>query len=84
MSYTHYTKDDCISLVVLLCADHTMADSTRQLHKDRSSLGREIELNKKKVCFRKPSQGFKDQEIKRLKIPKYKCQPCGRHPEAEP
>lgn len=39
---------------------------------------------KKRVCFRKPSQGFKDQEIKRLKIPKSKYQPCGRHTEAEP
>lgn len=39
---------------------------------------------KKRVCFRKPSQGFKDQEIKRLKIPNCKYQSCGRHTEAEP
>ncbi len=39
---------------------------------------------KKRVCFRKPSQGFKDQEFKRLKTSKFKHQFCGTKADTEP
>ena len=39
---------------------------------------------KKRGLLSQTPQGFKDQEIKRLKIPKCKYQSCGRHTEAEP
>lgn len=46
MSYTRYTKDERVSLSTLLRAGHTMAECARELGKDRSAIGREIELNK--------------------------------------
>lgn len=46
MSYKQYTKDERISLATLLRAGHSMAECGRQLNKDRSSISRELELNK--------------------------------------
>ena len=46
MSHTQYTKDERISLAALLHAKHSRAECGRELNKDRSAIGREIELNK--------------------------------------